>query len=117
MDEIQLTLPTETAALLWKNELVGQISDGLWENSSTPTDWQDWYTAQVDVCEGQVGSHVPAHKYLRRGRSFRFVDLVIIVGERMIKLCQTIDPDYNEKKLRKDLNSCSAAVRTAYKRS
>lgn len=109
---IVLRVKTETAALLWKEELQGQISDGMWENSRQ-TDWQTWCHATAEVST-EVGVSVPVGTVLKRGRSFRFVDLIDCVGDRMLELGRTVDPAYDTKRLRRDLNDLMRAVRYAY---
>lgn len=72
-----ITFKTRTQAVIFKNEILGQISDGMWEN--TPgTDWRTWCHMQVFVCE-QTGRSCQVRK-----DGFALHRLIEYVGERMI---------------------------------
>lgn len=45
---------TKTAAIVFKNEIRGQISDGAWENSRPHNHWEFWCKADV-VVDGELG--------------------------------------------------------------
>jgi putative component of membrane protein insertase Oxa1/YidC/SpoIIIJ protein YidD len=44
-----MTLNSATAVALWTNEICGQISDGMWENSTPHDHWQFWCRLNVAV--------------------------------------------------------------------
>lgn len=70
---------TAVQAALWEHEIVGQLSDGKWEND-TQCDWRAWAGAKVEVGE-------PVGRTFRvRGRQRHALDdadLVKWVGARM----------------------------------
>lgn len=45
---------SKAAFLIWKNEVIGQISDGKWENARPSDHWKFWSLAEVRLGE-QVG--------------------------------------------------------------
>jgi len=62
-------------ASIFENELIGQVSDGLWSNSK-----HDLNICRVKICVGSV----PSSKfYGKRNYDFARKDLVDQVGERM----------------------------------
>jgi hypothetical protein len=91
---------------LWEEELTGQISDGMWENSKD-TGWQFWCAVhQVVGNETKITGWAPDDtKY-----NFSFTLLIPIVGDRMIAIGRQYDPLYDEKKLRKDLKEIKSAI-------
>lgn len=48
----RMILPSVSAAALWEDEIVGQISDGMWENSSPHNHWQPWLKLELWVIAG-----------------------------------------------------------------
>ncbi len=79
-------LPSNTAIALWNAELLGQLSDGMWENSSPAAHWRFWHAMHV-----VAGS--PASIVLNSSRdislqcrksSYNFAGLYEIVGDRML---------------------------------
>lgn len=77
-----LTLKNETQKLLFTQEIVGQLSDGRWENTRPLGHWKPW-----SDCEVVVGTEV--------GRNFRVIkdnynltesSLLEIIGERMVNM-------------------------------
>lgn len=44
-----MTFTSSTAVALWNNEVSGQISDGMWENSTPHDHWQFWCRLNVVV--------------------------------------------------------------------
>lgn len=70
---------TEAQVILFKCELLGQISDGFWENSAP----YDHYRAFSDIdvkTDVQVGKNF----FTKRKYNFANKELVDIVGDRMI---------------------------------
>jgi hypothetical protein len=66
--------------ILFDEELVGQISDGQWENSSPRDHWQPWADAKV-----VVGENVGRDFYARRGYDFTNKEFVAQLGPRMLE--------------------------------
>ena len=69
--------------LHWNQEMIGQISDGMWENASPNDHWRFWMNATVSVAkdDSELGRNFYARKdnYLLSSK-----DLLEIVGDRMI---------------------------------
>jgi hypothetical protein len=84
---------TKEAAALWDKELTGQISDGMYENSSP--DWKFWCSLD-SVVDGQVGWE--ANKAPLKA-NYSFAGLDKIVGDRMLSIIQgaALGIDLNEE--------------------
>lgn len=70
---------TVEQAILWENEICGQLSDGKWENTRPYNHWKPWCNAKVEISV-RAGRDFWAQK-----TSYRLDDplLLEIVGERM----------------------------------
>lgn len=44
-----ITFTTPSALALWKHEILGQLSDGYWENKSPATHWQFWQRLDAEL--------------------------------------------------------------------
>lgn len=97
------TIRVNTQAQKWLlvNELQGQISDGMWENTSG-NPWEDWSNAKVIVDPRNPGRNFNTTKdnYQLNAKS-----LLDVVGDRMIEdvRARTGNGDYDEKAMGKDL--------------
>ena len=89
-----------TAQLLaLKCEMLGQLSDGHWENSRPDDHWIPWCDAKIEVNPSSVGRNFYARK-----DSYNFLnrDLLEVVGERMLfqvklgLLIESAAPDFLE---------------------
>jgi hypothetical protein len=69
----------EVQATLWKQEIVGQLSDGFWENARPYDHWKAWARAQVEVGEN-VGRNFDV---VRDRYGLANHDLLDVVGHRM----------------------------------
>lgn len=67
---------------LWNNEILGQLSDGYWENTRPHNHWCVWHSAEA-VCDESlpVGRNFFA---IKANYNFTAKDLLEIVGQRMI---------------------------------
>lgn len=75
-----ITFRTEVQAMLFDQELSGQISDGMWENASPRDHWKPWCDAEI-----RIGSEVGRDFYPRKDNyDFTKGDLLEVVGERMV---------------------------------
>ncbi len=72
---------TVVQVTLFVNELVGQISDGMWENSSPRNHWRDPCdaTVAVDATNPRIEGFYPKRAY-----GFASPTLLEIVGDRML---------------------------------
>jgi hypothetical protein len=74
-----LTVRTHAQKTLLKMELLGQLSDGRWENSRPHDHWEVWANAEI-----LVGPNVGRNFYpIRDGYCFTEKSLLEIIGERM----------------------------------
>lgn len=76
----QIILANANQVVLYKQELVGQISDGYWENSSPRDHWRSPCRASVVVGEEPGVNFIPHRAY-----NFNAKNLVDVVGERMMQ--------------------------------
>ena len=74
---------TQDQATIFLDEMVGQISDGHWENSRPQDHWKVWCEATVIVDPDQQGRNFYA---LRTNYNLLSKDLLSVVGERIIVL-------------------------------
>lgn len=49
--EGQITFPTKQGAVIWINEILGQLSDGIWENEDIS--WEHYHNLEVIINEDQ----------------------------------------------------------------
>ena len=80
---------------LWNNELLGQLSDGCWENAKPLDHWIIWHNCDAKVAEGvSVGrdfSYCGKQNY-----NFTDKDLLNVVGQRMIQSVRLTLAGYHE---------------------
>jgi hypothetical protein len=105
----KIIFDTPVQAALYNEELAGQVSDGMWENSRPYGHWRYMSSAEgvvmPGVAPGPFGFR-PKRKY-----NFNHSLLVEVVGDRMLQIAQKVaGPDYTLKDLRKDLKRMSQIV-------
>jgi len=78
-----INFENKTQVVLWENELVGQISDGFWENAQPHNHWKFWSDADVVSINSPVGVF---SMFAPRKRNYNFVSskLLEVVGNRML---------------------------------
>lgn len=76
-------LPTDAAMTLWDNEIVGQLSDGAWENSKPWDHWKFW--GNLDVKKGSP--QVKGGGWARR-TGYNLHSLISVIGDRMINMAR-----------------------------
>jgi hypothetical protein len=105
------TLAVRNAAqkILFDEELSGQISDGMWENSAPRDHWRPWSRAEVVVDPINVGRDFYAQKD-NYGINRR--DLLDIVGDRMLASVQRALPSYTRGMMLADLRDLKVIFRT-----
>ena len=82
---------TQALADLWEHELLGQISDGKWENTSG-TGWEFWANIPIQVGGStQITGSVPSAS-VRRNFNFAAKDLIDIVGDDWLSTVQKTEP-------------------------
>ena len=67
--------------VLWNLELVGQLSDGHWENARPDDHWRIWALAKAQVDDKNLGRNFYGAK---TNYNFTSSELLEAVGERMI---------------------------------
>lgn len=114
-----IRVPNERLAALWYHELLGQLSDGAWENHwyNRRDSWEDYHALQIvvdtdldaPVIEGStIEGTLP--DFLDRDSSTPG-DLVDIIGDRMAEYVRRYDhPDYGVEAVRNDLRLLNDAT-------
>lgn len=78
----RLTLKNETQRLLFTQEIVGQLSDGRWENTRPYGHWKQWSN-----CEVVVGMEVGHNFYaIKDNYNLTESSLLQIIGDRMVNM-------------------------------
>lgn len=76
-------LPTNSAIAVWTHEILGQMSDGMWENARPDDHWMFWH--DLKIAKG-----APAVKVQSGGSpsrtSYGFAGLLPVIGDRMVAL-------------------------------
>lgn len=80
-----IKLPNVACLALWDNELTGQFSDGLWENSGPRGHWQFWSHLEASVASVDEECKVTASTYCDKN-NYGLTRLIEFVGERMVAL-------------------------------
>jgi hypothetical protein len=76
-----ITFRNEVQAALWECEILGQLSDGYWENSKPYDHWKPWHRADV-----RVGTDVGRRGFWTRREGYNLTNKMLLdcVGERML---------------------------------
>ena len=72
-------LPTYSAIVLWKDHIIGQMSDGAWENSNPQDHWIYWSNLEPRLGQPQVQSSGHPIK-----EGYNLVSLIQYTGDEMI---------------------------------
>ena len=76
-----ISLPTVSAIALWKDEITGQLSDGMWENSKPYEHWVFWSNMKPVLGRpGVKATDAPLKS------SYNLSALVEYVGDRMLQV-------------------------------
>lgn len=76
-----IALPTSSARAVWTEEIVGQLSDGMWENTSPHDHWKFWNGLKVAEGEPCVTSNTCPRK-----NNYGLTRLIPIIGDRMVAI-------------------------------
>lgn len=79
----RIFLPTWSAAAVWEHEIIGQMSDGAWEND-TSDHWKFWNG--LDVAIGQPKVDYNGGFYGRIKTGYNLAGLLQYVGDRMVNI-------------------------------
>jgi hypothetical protein len=98
---------------LWDEELTGQLSDGMWENSWKGDHFNDyhyWCSLKTEIGpETKVITDRP--KRFRCFISYNSTFLLDCIGDRMLKIVQKTEPDATMKTVRAYNTEIANAVR------
>ena len=99
---------------LWKEEITGQLSDGMWENSWRGMHFHDWafWSGIPTVVRPGEATHVEGRPSDIKVFS-SYGKLIEYVGDRMLALVQKYYPTATLKDLRGMLREIGSAVRPA----
>ena len=95
-----MTLTSRTAVALWVCELLGQISDGMWENTCPLDHYKFWCCMDVQIGDE---SKVTSTAWCRKN-GYNFAALFPIVGDRMLAYARMAKAGADPK----DRELCSA---------
>lgn len=80
-----IVLPTASACAIFTHELVGQFSDGMWENTGPHDHWEFWAGLETRVATGSEQPWLESDKkWLRKKKGYNIASLYDIVGDRML---------------------------------
>lgn len=104
-----------SAQKILMEEMVGQITDGMWENTTCTHDVLQWCNVSIEVDPAKAGRWFNLKKEAYRFNSTELVDLI---GDRLLEKVQlhcadsktTID--YSHDDMRKDLAALTKLVKT-----
>lgn len=79
----KIIVANEAQRVILVHEMMGQLSDGYWENTSPYKHWRVWVDAKVEVSrDGQVGRD---QGWVRKDNyNFAAKELLEVVGDRII---------------------------------
>jgi len=102
MGDKVIYVKTDIQKALLIGELLGQISDGKWENSKPFGHWKEWSRADIKVGDQGTKNMYPQ----KTNYNFHDAELLSIVGNRMIGMVRLIK---KYPKIGKDDSSINAA--------
>ena len=80
--DVVLKFKTQDQVTSFENEIMGQISDGHWENSRPHNHWKVWCDATVSVDPNVQGRNFyPSRKYNLLSK-----EMLSVIGERIMVL-------------------------------
>lgn len=96
-----ITFPNEAIAVVWLDEILGQISDGAWENSEI--DWKKYHSMKVEIDESL--SDVTVDKQIEPLNFKEELKQYSGLVARMLFMarCSGAEEGYNEVQLTADL--------------
>jgi len=84
METNTISFTSRTALQLWKSEITGQLSDGMWENTAPYDHWKFWCNlTPVLGTENKVETPFP---YLCKKTGYNIAGLYEFIGDRMLKI-------------------------------
>jgi len=84
-----ISLPTRSAVAVWRAEILGQMSDGMWENTAPHDHWKFWHRLRTVVNAGAPPSvKLDEGKYApyNQKTSYGISGLYPIIGDRMLAI-------------------------------
>ena len=77
-----LSVRNEVQAALWENEIMGQISDGMWENTQPYDHYEAWCDAEVVVADPDMKL---GRNFFVQKDNYSLTTVIQYVGDRMIR--------------------------------
>jgi len=77
----EIHLPTKTAIAIWRAEILGQMSDGMWENCRQSDHWKFWHDMTP-----VLGSPVTMAYMEPIKDKYNLSGLIPVLGDRMLKI-------------------------------
>ena len=109
-----MLIPNFSAVALWNTELVGQISDGAWENSRPYDHYKFWCNVAVKYSPEQITAHNKRGRfvapeqpspYVMKKNKYNFLKLMEYIGDRilaigrMARACEAVDYIHDDEAL------------------
>lgn len=77
-----IVLPTVSAEAIWRDEITGQLSDGMWENSRPRNHWRSWNQLTVVVERDAQPRTIARSTYFERTKyNLRVLYAIAPVGD------------------------------------
>jgi hypothetical protein len=107
----KLGVQNKEQAVLWLTELDGQISDGIWENDPRLIHgaWR-YYTFAIVFLDGS-GLKTSARKLPHIDITRVLREDPELIGRMLIKVRESVNPDYTYNSLVKDINALANLIR------
>ena len=84
-DKPTLFLGNFSQIALWQHEILGQLSDGAWENTRPDDHWEFWHDCEVK--QGQVHLELGSSGRRPKKNGYNLITpLIDVIGDRMIKI-------------------------------
>jgi hypothetical protein len=103
-----LTFRNKAQEEIWNEEILGQMNDGLWENTPN-VGWEFWTEVKTSV-GGSTSLH-PSEMPAGVKTGFGFSKLTGYVGDRMLEIIRKYEPEATMKTLNAYLTEISEALR------
>lgn len=103
-----LTFRNKAQEEIWNEEILGQMSDGLWENTPN-VGWEFWTEVKTSV-GGSTSLH-PSEVPVGVKTGFGFSKLTGYVGDQMLEIVRKYEPEATMKTLNAYLTEISEALR------
>lgn len=97
-----LFVETPLQAILFNHVLLGQMTDGMWENSTPSLDIEKLAWCEAKVEAGKLGRNYSAKK---TSYAFNKSELFELIADDFMKAAHLVDPNATEREVRKALTA------------